>query len=945
MMSENNIEAPDSDGFEHVTQPLENIKEDVEGSVSEGVGEKIASDEENSDDKTEKKEDRTKNLDVKNNSREKNSKAVPTDLSKRTSENCPTWTRMHLRHLSLKVLKTHNIDYIIDKADPDYVLIQRFVPEHEQDFLWAATRALRTRRNPAHHVSNSVSPRRRRFEGASSPGIIEVRRAGSEAELKLDVNRMEVKEWVGVKHMEQRGKHVLDVALEEGIAVRLAINSEALKDELRVVVGAGVGLEISEERRVLLAPWKVLVEYGGAIRQRLQKLEEMIKSRDAVLVEDQVEEGDKEPHQVHEEVRSETYEIRIRPPPIPCEVCDVIYPSHKTPLECLDTRIPHLKCLIEFMDCDLKHVFDLRQRIKDGTLKEIAFADLWHLFNPGDLIVTSPLSRAYRIFHISGGRPRLSKPDLFEKKTVVSPFNINCFYMDQDWKSVGPIHETLRIQDYVGKKSVMELQFELDGKLMVEKVMICPVKMLSVEDRRNQMINLISRGKKLRSLRQGDHKYYSGSAGEEVSNLSGDDDLRFPRRVPVYQARSAVDSRKEPEYVESYVIIDNEVHGDNKAIGLIDAIEFDYRETAESCTHYGVSNNQYIINDRFRRDCRCSDVVVDYVVDNDRAAKYKDDLHLLKPRDINDELGDDHLMLLPPTIEGFVLQKKAWKMLRVDMISDLKELEMTNQVDFKDLVLPAGHEKLLKALVSTHPSSKSWLSQENNKSSSLAIFLHGPKSTGKHLMVKALASHFDKPLYTITGSDCGINTWDFAREFANHFKRATKWNCIVAIPDADSLFPHRKTASDSDFDASGVFLRELELFNGIVVLSTDRKYVVEEQVVNGMNVCLENDSWSKEDNMTVWHRAWRLKSDEALLSSNELHSLEMQQSTRSYWLKFIEREYTMGKRWNGVEIDNYFDTALAMAKYDNDGSQTLVLETNHLIIAARVTGASVSSVF
>lgn len=168
----------------------------------------------------------------------------------------------------------------------------------------------------------------------------------------------------------------------------------------------------------------------------------------------------------------------------------------------------------------------------------------------------------------------------------------------------------------------------------------------------------------------------------------------------------------------------------NKAIGIFDAIEFDSRETAENCTHYGVSNNQYV-NDRYPRDCRCSDMVADHVVDNDRAAKYKDDLHLLQAHGIDDELDHDYLMLLPPTIEGFVLEKKKWKMLNVDAIHDLKEEGeegMAKQIVFEDLVLPEGHESLLKALVGAHPSSNPSNVEVNKRSCKFASQFKIPKN-------------------------------------------------------------------------------------------------------------------------------------------------------------------------------------------------------------------------
>lgn len=59
----------------------------------------------------------------------------------------PTYTRMSRRHLSIETLNKYKIDYEFD-VDPDYVLIKRWVPEYEQDFLWSHTREIRERRQP-----------------------------------------------------------------------------------------------------------------------------------------------------------------------------------------------------------------------------------------------------------------------------------------------------------------------------------------------------------------------------------------------------------------------------------------------------------------------------------------------------------------------------------------------------------------------------------------------------------------------------------------------------------------------------------------------------------------------------------------------------------------------------------------------------------------------------
>jgi hypothetical protein len=90
--------------------------------------------------------------------------SVVTKKEKAIDPNRPTFTRMSRRHLSIETLNAYRIDYEFDVVssmdchhsrtsanqlqDPNYVLIRRWVPEYEQDFLWNHTREIRERRQP-----------------------------------------------------------------------------------------------------------------------------------------------------------------------------------------------------------------------------------------------------------------------------------------------------------------------------------------------------------------------------------------------------------------------------------------------------------------------------------------------------------------------------------------------------------------------------------------------------------------------------------------------------------------------------------------------------------------------------------------------------------------------------------------------------------------------------
>lgn len=93
----------------------------------------------------------------------------------------------------------------------------------------------------------------------------------------------------------------------------------------------------------------------------------------------------------------------------------------------------------------------------------------------------------------------------------------------------------------------------------------------------------------------------------------------------------------------------------------------------------------------------------DRSIDDDRTATYKSDSPLLQVHNAKDEIWDDHYMLLPPTVEAFVLERKQWMSLLVD---EVEAIDTMQRLRFHNLLIPDGYEKILKALVDHHSSQK-----------------------------------------------------------------------------------------------------------------------------------------------------------------------------------------------------------------------------------------------
>lgn len=196
-----------------------------------------------------------------------------------------------------------------------------------------------------------------------------------------------------------------------------------------------------------------------------------------------------------------------------------------------------LRCLVHFMDNDMREIFAVRQKIADGTLREIAFDHLWQLFSPGDAIFSNAQvdsqRRAFRVLHVTGGRTILDldeppQPDIHASSrnnrswerhgnqsvansySKYTPFIIDCFYLDFDGQSFGPVSRRFIIQEYEGERSI-------------ESLPAFPMKF--DKNWRETEKQLIKRGKRFVKLAGVTHNRYIGLSAKEPSITESQDEV------------------------------------------------------------------------------------------------------------------------------------------------------------------------------------------------------------------------------------------------------------------------------------------------------------------------------------------------------------------------------------------------------------------------------------
>lgn len=171
----------------------------------------------------------------------------------------------------------------------------------------------------------------------------------------------------------------------------------------------------------------------------------------------------------------------------------------KPDAETLARRIEHLELLSKFIETDLAHLLELREKIREGSLESISFEDLWHLFNPGDILFTNENGheQLYTAYMVSGGKQRLrnvTRDEIDEIRSMQrshkttsklwsryygiseseeddddrprmdaagkgtwTPLVVDCYRMGYDGSYVGPIDALKKISRFVGKKRITDL--------------------------------------------------------------------------------------------------------------------------------------------------------------------------------------------------------------------------------------------------------------------------------------------------------------------------------------------------------------------------------------------------------------------------------------------------------------------------------------------------------
>ena len=216
---------------------------------------------------------------------------------------------------------------------------------------------------------------------------------------------------------------------------RIRINGESLKQ----LLSKALKVEFKYKGPVvLLKPFKLLMEYNDHIRNLYKQLEQKFERKSTIP-------DASEDNQGPDRYRGDVAEN---------EDDNSLLDRYGT-----DQAYKELGCLIELMDNDLKAL----KHFEGTSVTKIPFSELWHIFQPGDEVITAqkPIN-AYRVLHVTGGRTYLSPPVnedgvLYGLPEKSSDFVVNCYQVGFDGNEFGPVAHSFSIQKYDGLRDITTL--------------------------------------------------------------------------------------------------------------------------------------------------------------------------------------------------------------------------------------------------------------------------------------------------------------------------------------------------------------------------------------------------------------------------------------------------------------------------------------------------------
>ncbi|KAH8198581.1 hypothetical protein TruAng_007262 [Truncatella angustata] len=278
-------------------------------------------------------------------------------------------------------------------------------------------------------------------------------------------------------------------------------------------------------------------------------------------------------------------------------------------------------------------------------------------------------------------------------------------------------------------------------------------------------------------------------------------------------------------------------------------------------------------------------------------------------------------LLCPRKVIGFTLKSRIWEQLDIDCCQEPRH----NPQAVDALVMPDERKLMIKALVYQYSDRD----QSNDDAS-------GPWAADFIEHKECIAESTGRPLLSLTIGDLGTNVPQLESKLYKWFRLGEIWGAVMLLDEADVFLERRATSDLHRNSLVSVFLRTMEYYRGILFLTTNRVGHFDDAFVSRIHVVLHYESFSATDRERIWTQFFeKLKRERGKF-------VDISRAAKKYVLKDPEMTSIP---WNGREIRNTFQTAVALAEFrftqlsDKEEGDKACLEREDFEKVCEMTGA------
>ncbi|KAM5354213.1 hypothetical protein ACJ41O_000863 [Fusarium nematophilum] len=495
----------------------------------------------------------------------------------------------------------------------------------------------------------------------------------------------------------------------------------------------------------------------------------------------------------------------------------------------LGEKRKHLKILIKYLDHDYESTKESLYPMLESGL--ITFDLLWALWKPNTL--------AYTTTYGCTSEPRVFKVEMAQLHSSIIKGNfyyVDGKYFEFDGKRFGYGAMAEEIDEFQGARKITSLP-------------CYPLKYHQDEEKVRS--ELIERGKKFVTLSGVHYKSYQGIAFMKRKKSMV---VKFnvqPSRVMV---DPTIFRRINPNYNVSLVkpkdhdILSDEEESGSEADCCCECSDSDDDEKVKYVTKVFKDRNGEVHLARIPKDL-VEDELDQAELDKLPPKKGEGEGSEEKEEEAL-EFTDEEYLIASPVVLGFAFSEKQWLEFTVSGLNDIK----WNEKAWESLVLEDGTKDLIKALVESRKYHAANTIDDviQGKGKGLVTVLHGPPGTGKTLTAEGISELLKCPLYMASAGELGTDSRFLEAELQKILDICHAWGAILLLDEAD-VFLEKRNMHDIHRNALvSIFLRQLEYFQGILFLTTNRVETFDEAFQSRIHIALRYDNLDTKAKRTIF---------------------------------------------------------------------------------------------